>query len=248
MGLRRELTLYLSAQQFLTRLPAPGRIGHEEDRLARASRYFSLVGLVVGGVGALVWLAATGLPPQAAALLALGAMAFVTGGLHEDGLADCCDGLGGGRTRERALEIMRDSRIGAHGALGLLFSVGLRAAALAALAPAAGATALIVAAMAGRAGIALVLAAGTYARAEGAAMTAMGARWPEAALAAGFAFIAGACAGWAGLLAVFVALALARLWLCWLKRRLGGYTGDGLGAAEQIGEIAALLILAGAAS
>lgn len=246
---RRELRLYLTAQTFLTRLPAPARHGHEPDLLARASRYFPVVGLLIGGIAACVWLAAAAvLPAHVAALLALAVSALLTGGLHEDGLADCCDGLGGGWTREQKLEIMRDSRIGTYGALGLIFSIGVRVAALAALPPLAGALALLVAAATGRAGIVLILAAGCYARPQDAGGWERGATWGEAALAAGIALASGLLAGPPGVLAVCAAFIVARVWLLWLNRRLGGYTGDGLGAAEQLGEIAVLLILAGAAA
>ncbi|HEY0836205.1 MAG TPA: adenosylcobinamide-GDP ribazoletransferase, partial [Azospirillum sp.] len=124
------------ATVFMTRLPIRLRLDPEVDLHARSMGWFPLVGagvgLLAGGVYALtVWL---NLPPTAAALLALAASAWVTGALHEDGLADVADGFGGGRSRERKLEIMRDSRVGSYGVLAVVFSVGLRASALAALA------------------------------------------------------------------------------------------------------------------
>ena len=246
--LRRELALYLSAQQFLTRLPAPAWVGWEDDRLARAARYFPMVGVFLGAAAGGVWLlAAQALPAAVAAGLALGALLILTGALHEDGFADCCDGLGGGRTTARALEIMRDSRIGAYGAAGIVMSLGLRWAALAALAPAAGFAAIIIALAAGRAGMALTLHFGSYARADGAATSARGVTGPEAAFAALIAIIAGAVLGGAaGIAAVVLTLLLAIVWLAYVRVRLGGYTGDTLGAAEQIGQIATLLVLAGA--
>ena len=130
---RQEWTLLLAAVQVLTRIPVT--VAHGPDTLRNATRYMPLVGLGIGGAAAAVFAAArTGLPPAPAALLALAATLLLTGALHEDGLADCCDGLGGGRTRADALRIMRDSRIGAFGALGLLATVGTKLACLAALA------------------------------------------------------------------------------------------------------------------
>ncbi|MEX2518461.1 MAG: adenosylcobinamide-GDP ribazoletransferase [Paracoccaceae bacterium] len=242
-----QVRLFLVALRFLTRLPTPGRIGHEPDDLARASGYFPVVGLLLGALAGAVWLGAGAvLPTPLAAGLTLSALLLLTGALHEDGLADCCDGLGGGRSRERALEIMRDSRIGAYGAAGLALSLGLRWAALAGMSPLQGLIALLIALAGGRAAIVLILATGAYARAEGLASGAASAGRRECLIAVFVALAAGALAGLAGVCAVFAALAAARVWLACLTRRLGGYTGDGLGAAEQLAQIVAFLVLAGA--
>ncbi len=105
---------------FLTRLPVPVALDHCDGRLARAAPWFPVVGLLVGGIaGGALLLAAAVLPMPLAAGFAIAAGVLVTGALHEDGLADCCDGLGGGRNREHALEIMRDSRIGTFAGIGL---------------------------------------------------------------------------------------------------------------------------------
>jgi adenosylcobinamide-GDP ribazoletransferase len=246
-GLRRELGLLLYAVQFLTRLPVPGWVGHAPDRLGRSLRWFPLVGALVGLAGGAVYaLAALALPPLAAAGLALALTLALTGALHEDGLSDTLDGLGGGATRERALEIMRDSRIGAYGAAGLVLSLLIRAAALAALGPLAGLAALVAAHAAGRAAIAGAIRFSGYARERGAASGVAdgppAGAWPAAlALAAA---ICAATAGLAGIAALGLGLAAGGWMLLRLVRRLGGYTGDGLGAVEQAAEIAALLALA----
>lgn len=245
----REAALYLSAQQFLTRLPSPVWVGWDQDRLARAAKWFPIVGLMLGClVGLVWWSAAQVLPTTIAAGLALGLLFVLTGGLHEDGLADCCDGLGGGATRERALEIMRDSRIGTYGGLGLILSVGLRWAALSSLLPWQGFAALIIALAAGRAAMTMMLWSGTYARTDGAATSAAGGVTGREAVFSMFAaiVIGVVCGGMIGGVAVLMTFVLAQLWLQRLTTRLGGYTGDGLGAAEQIGQIAVLIILVGA--
>ena len=129
------------AFRFLTRLPGPSAGPAGSGALGPALRLAPLVGLVVGVCGALVaWLAlgGLGLPPWPAALLTVGATVWITGALHEDGLADLADGCGGAFERSRKLAIMRDSRIGAYGVLALILSIGLRGAALAALAAPAG--------------------------------------------------------------------------------------------------------------
>ena len=245
---RDELGLFLTAAGFLTRLPVPGRADLSEDRLLRASRYFAAVGALVGLAGGGVWwLAGLLLPAPLAAGLALAAMVWLTGALHEDGLADCADGLGGGKTGEQALEIMRDSRIGGYGALALVFSVGLRWAALAALAPGWGVLALVLAGGIGRAAMVPATALASSARRDGlGASLAGGAGVIEVAAALGTALVLGLIGGWPGLLALVLALALAGGFLFYLVRRVGGYTGDGLGAMAQLGEIAVMVVLAGA--
>jgi adenosylcobinamide-GDP ribazoletransferase len=245
---RDELVLFLSAAGFLTRLPMPGWVGWADDRMIRASRYFAAVGALVGLAGGLVWwLAGQVAPGAVAAGLALAAMIWLTGALHEDGLADCADGLGGGKSGPQALEIMRDSRVGSYGALALVFSVGLRWAALAALAPGWGMLALVLAGGIGRAAMVPATALASYARREGlGGSLAGGAGVIEVAAALGTALVLGIIGGWPGLLALVLALAATGGFLLYMVRRVGGYTGDGLGAIAQLGEIAVLVVLAGA--
>lgn len=244
---RDELGLFLAAAGFLTRLPLPADDGWEADRMARASRYFPAVGALVGLAGGAVWwLAGAFLPGVLAAGLGLAAMIALTGALHEDGLADCADGLGGGRSREDALEIMRDSRTGSYGVLALILSLGLRWAALASLAPAAGVLALVLAGGIGRAMMVPATALAAYARPEGVgSLVARGARGEEIGVALGTALVLAVLGGWAGLLALVLAAVVAGALLAWMARRIGGYTGDGLGAIAQAGEVTVMLVLAG---
>ena len=243
-----EARLFLSGLGFLTRLPVPAWAGWEEGRLRRSGRYFPVIGALIGGVGAGVWLlAGSVLPPVLAAGLALTAMLLLTGALHEDGLSDCADGLGGGKTGAEALEIMRDSRIGSYGALALILSVGLRWGALFALAPGAGAWALILAGGIGRAMMVPATALATYARRDGlGGMMGGGAGPVEVTVALGTALGLAVIPGWAGVLAFAVAAVVAGAFLHFMVRRIGGYTGDGLGAIAQLAEIAVIVVLAGA--
>jgi len=244
--IRNELVLLLSAAGFLTRMPVPGWIGWAEDRIIRASRYFALVGALIGVCGGVVWwLGGLVLPPVLAAGLAIGAIVLLTGALHEDGLADCADGLGGGKTGAQALEIMRDSQIGSYGALALMFSVGLRWAALATLAPESGFIALVMAGGISRAMMVPATALSTYARREGlAGGFAGGARPIEVMLSMGTALALSILGGWAGLIALALAMALSDGFLHYMTRRVGGYTGDGLGTMAQLGEIGVMVTLA----
>ena len=243
---RDELGLFLAAAGFLTRLPLPAG-GWQADRMAQASRYFPAAGALIGlGGGGVWWLAGLALAAPLAAGLALAAMLALTGALHEDGLADCADGLGGGRDREQALEIMRDSRTGSYGVLALVLSLGLRWAALAAMAPAAGVLALVLAGGIGRAMMVPATALARYARPEGTgALVARGTGVAELAVALGTALVLALMAGWPGLVALVLAAAAAGAFLVWMVRRIGGYTGDGLGAIAQLGEVTVMLTLAG---
>ncbi len=235
---------------FLTRLPGPLARGSESGALGPALRLAPLVGLVVGVCGALVcWLAlgGLGLPPWPAALLTVGATVWVTGALHEDGLADVADGFGGAFERGRKLAIMRDSRIGAYGVLALILSVGLRGAALAALAgPEAAAAALIAAHSLSRGLLAPVMLVLAPARDEGLAAAA-GRPGPADALTAlllGLVVAALAVGGGLALMLGLAALAAAAVTAALAARQIGGYTGDVLGAVQQTSETAVLLIAA----
>ena len=140
-----QLRLFFIALQFFTRLPIPRWVGFESGWLHNASRYFPAVGIVVGAVAAGTYaLAAFVLPQVVAVLLSTIVGIYLTGAFHEDGFADTCDGLGGGMTRQRVLEIMSDSRIGAYGAIGIGLILALKCVTLACLPPQRVAAALLV--------------------------------------------------------------------------------------------------------
>lgn len=236
----------LGALGFFSRFPLPA-----PRDFRRALRLAPLAGLVLGaGAGALFFAAQKlGLPPMAAALLALASLALATGALHEDGLADIADGFGGGFSRERKLEIMKDSRIGAFGASALILSFGLRAAALAALPAASG-----FAALAGSGGFSRAMALVPLillppARDHGAGQAAGGQNrdlLPALPLSLPIGLIPLLSGAPLSSCLVAVVLAgLATLGLCALaKTQIGGQTGDVAGAAQQIAEIFYLLTLA----
>src|SRR5574343_1168687 len=118
--IRRELEYFFGAVRFFTRLPVPDWVGHSAAALNRSARYFPAVGMLVGGIGALVYLGALQLWPQpVAVLLSMAATIYATGAFHEDGLADTVDGLGGGWDKLRILEIMKDSRVGSYGVIAM---------------------------------------------------------------------------------------------------------------------------------
>lgn len=241
---RSPFTPLLAAFTFLTRLPLPGAAHVDAEILARAAAWFPLVGAVVGGFGAATLVAAGRLwPPFVAAVLAILATVLVTGAFHEDALADAADGLGGGHTRERILEIMRDSRIGSYGAVALALVLSARIGCLASMAPEDGARALIGAHVLARWSSLPLIRALPYARAQGAGKpfveAVTGLRLLAGTLLAAL-FVAPAL-GWRALPAGLAAAAITAMAGWYFRARLGGITGDCLGATNQLVELATYL-------
>lgn len=237
-----------AALGLLTRLPVRVDVDRAQARGAAAAWAYPLVGGVVGLL--LMVLAAVlnwcGLPVAVTALLLVAAGVVVTGGLHEDGLADCADGFWGGWDRALRLEIMKDSRIGAYGVLALILGVGLRWACLTVLliGPL-WAAALILPAVISRAAMVLVMRVLPHARADGLSQSV--GRPGAAATGAALMIAAVVALGMVGVqtvpllligcLTVLACIAIAR-------RKIGGQTGDVLGATQQVCEIATLITLA----
>lgn len=242
-----QLRLVLTAIQYFTRLPVPRWTGYSERQLNDAARYFPLVGILVGLVtGGAYLLAISVFPQPLAVLLSMVVGVLLTGGFHEDGLADACDGLGGGWDKPQVLAIMKDSRIGSYGVLGLVLALALKFAALAAV-PAARFLVIAVAAHSFSRFMAVsVMATQRYvrdddsARAKPVAQSISSAGFTCAAI---FALAPLAWLGWAGLAGATGALALRLAAAQYIYRRIGGYTGDCLGAVQQITEIGFYLAL-----
>ncbi len=245
-----QLRLFFIALQFFTRLPIPRWVGFEPDWLQHGARYFALVGVVVGAITSAVYACASWLWPQTVAvLLSTIAGIYLTGAFHEDGFADVCDGFGGAAAPERVLEIMRDSRIGAYGAIGIALMLGLKCAALVYLPAQAAISALLMAHPLSRLASTFLIWCLAYVRAEGKAKPlAQSISTAELGIATGTAlapiFVLG-LAGWLSWYAIVAGLTAAALATLWLKklflRRIGGYTGDCLGALQQVAEVACYL-------
>lgn len=239
-----EAAAFVLALQFLTRLPTGADRLYTPRRMAASVRYFPLVGALVGAIIAAGFLAADALlPTPLAVLLAVALGLLVTGALHEDGLADSFDGLGGGWTREATLEIMRDSRLGTYGAAALLLALALKTGALIAAPAALIPMALVLGQGLSRLSSVLAIATSAYVRDHGTGK-------PVAAgvSAGGLAVAIGVGAALLGLGALFLSAAQLAAGLAGLalghglmrlayERRLGGYTGDTLGAVQQTSEI-----------
>ena len=223
----------------LTRLPVPRLPESAFQNAGRATWAYPLVGLILGGLAVLIWfvLLAIGLPNQVAAALTLAALVVMTGALHEDGLADTADGFWGGRTAERRLEIMRDSRIGSYGVLALVLSQLVRFLCMSLTGPAA----LIVAATVSRAVLPAMMMILPHARNDGLAHSV--------GRPAGGAVLAALAIGL--LTSIFLAHGHGLLgavampaFIAWIAcAKINGQTGDVLGATQQVTEIAVLLAL-----
>lgn len=241
--LRRELEYFFGAIRFFTRLPVPAWVGHSAEALNHSARWFPAVGLLVGGIGALVYLGALQLWPQSVAvLLSMAATIYATGAFHEDGLADTVDGLGGGWDKLRILEIMKDSRVGSYGVVATVLTLLGKFTLLAALDSALVPLALLAGHALSRFCAVVLLAGMDYVREDLQSKSK-----PLATRLSGGALLFAALVvlGVLALLPVAKALAgcvLAALATFWLaakfKRWLGGYTGDCLGATQQVAEIA----------
>jgi adenosylcobinamide-GDP ribazoletransferase len=250
---------FLAAVTFLTRLPVTSSVPASPEVWRRSLVYFPVVGALLGGAtGGILWLAGLVWPLGLAVLLALLAEVLLTGGLHEDGLADCCDALGGGWTRDDVLRILKDSRVGTFGVLGLVFGIGLKAATIDVSVTSAGwerwwewGAVLVAAAAIGRA--TMVLALSLLPPVTG-----------RESLARGFAGglsreeCVGCLTGLAAAVSPYAVVqplsCLLSLVLCavgiWLllglfQRRLGGISGDCLGC---LGFVSQLLVLLGGAA
>ncbi len=247
-----QIRLFFTALQFFTRLPIPRWVGFEAAWLNHASRYFPLVGVVVAAIAAGTYaLAAWLLPAPVAAVLATAATIYATGAFHEDGFADMCDGFGGGLTGQRVLEIMKDSRIGAYGAIGIFCMLALKCVTLSLLPPGVAIAALFVAHPLSRLTSTALIWRLDYARDEGKAKP-LAQKMSNVEFAIAFicallpAAVCGA-AGWLSWPALAASLLAASASAYWLAQkcvsRIGGYTGDCLGAVQQVSEVTIYLCL-----
>lgn len=268
---RREAEAFLGAVRFFTRLPVPAWVGHSQEGLDRSARYFPLVGVLVGVLSALAFLlAAEVLPISLAVLASMLTSLRVTGAFHEDGLADTIDGLGGGWTREDVLRIMKDSRIGSYGAIAVALALLLKFNALHELDDLWIAPALVAAHALSRFCAVTLIGTLDYARDATPSTGSGGGSQAAPALnvdgevrakskplavrlgagslgvAALFGLAPLALLPWPIALAAVLTAALVTVFAARLFfRRIGGYTGDCLGATQQWSELAVYLAILG---
>jgi adenosylcobinamide-GDP ribazoletransferase len=251
----RELKYFFAALRFFTRLPVPAWVGHSQEQLDHAARYFSLIGIVIGVIGAAVTeMAALLLPMSLAILLGMAATLLATGAFHEDGFSDSCDGFGGGWEKLQVLTIMKDSRVGSYGAIGIAMMLFAKFNALAEIdatdsanvAPTVLAAALVAGHAVSRFASTVLIYALDYVREDETSKSKpLATRMAKGELALAGLFSLAPCALLLFLLPpqqvaialLFVALAA---WLAarYFVRRIDGYTGDCLGATQQVTELA----------
>ncbi len=251
-----ELRYGLLAVGFFTRLPVPTWRDYQDTHLNHAAKYFPLIGVLVGSLGALTYLLGHQyLPAPIAILLSMAVTIYLTGAFHEDGLADSADGLGGGWSREQILNIMVDSRLGTYGAVALFFALFAKFYLLLSLQAYLVPFALILAHTLSRLSAVWMMKSLEYAKADGKAKP-LATRLSLLAIV--FANLLGLITwGWVAYvisdiytmqqllqLALFIAVLMMASWFWWrqkTKHWIGGYTGDTLGAVQQITELACYL-------
>ncbi|GAA4001824.1 adenosylcobinamide-GDP ribazoletransferase [Hymenobacter fastidiosus] len=251
--MRRQIHIFLTAVMFYTRLPCPAWVDHSEELLNKATVYFPVIGWLAGAVAAAVYAGAQLLfrNDDVALLLSMVASVLLTGAFHEDGFADVCDGFGGGWTKSKILDIMKDSRLGTYGAAGLGLLLALKFLALRGLPPTLVGPALLLAHPLSRTTALTCIFSHDYARDnEDSKAKPVAKKLGRAELATGL--LLGALplllyAAWMrrpALLAVVLPLAAVKWYLArYFQRWIGGYTGDCLGAIQQVAEVAVYLFI-----
>ena len=244
-----ELQLFLTAVMFYTRIPVSQKTGYSEEKLQKSIRYFPLIGWIVGGLSALLYIVLSFLPLPIAVIVLLSMIAsiWITGAFHEDGFADVCDGFGGGWTKEKILAIMKDSRLGTYGAIGLFLLLLCKFFLLLGMPSHLVPLAFIAGHSLSRLAAASFLLTHSYAR-EGSDSKAK-----AVAQKPGSVTILIACLS--GLLPLllfqspeYFLLLIPVFLVKWLLGRffqkwIGGYTGDCLGATQQLTEVVIYLFL-----
>jgi adenosylcobinamide-GDP ribazoletransferase len=243
---------FFAALTFLTPVRVPEGWSGGERGLRGAPAFFPIVGALIGGMGAAVTYGIDKvLPSLAASVIVVLFLVACSAGLHMDGLADTADGLFSSRPRERVLEIMRDSHIGTMGVLAVVGVLLLKVALLSSIAPGDGSVrwrAVLLAPIAGRCALLVVMSLFPYARADGGLATVFRASGRRAALLTAWGILVLFVAGWLigqgwGLAVAGATLGLALLLGWYVRRRIGGYTGDTLGATSELCETVALLVV-----
>ncbi len=248
--MKTELKIFLTALMFYTRFPVKKIDGWSEEMLNKSTRYFTLTGIIVGGVGALVFYGANFIfPVSLAVVLSMVATILFTGAFHEDGFADFCDGFGGGYTKERILEIMKDSRIGTYGTIGLLTILGTKFFALTQIDIARIPFVLLAGHAVSRMFPVLLIYTSEYARIDASSKTKPIGK-ADSLFSLFFALAIGGATlfllSWVeAVVEIALLAALFFIFRKYITRKLGGYTGDILGALQQLCELFFYLAIVG---
>ncbi len=240
--------VFLTALMFFTRIPVPATLPYSKELLNKALRFFPLVGGIVGAIGAgSLWLGLLVLPFPLALLISMLVTIFVTGAFHEDGFADFCDGYGGGLTKEKVLEIMKDSRLGTYGTIGLTAMLATKFMALSYLSMPHIFLVMVAAHIVSRFVPVLLVYTTPYIREDALSKAKpIGNQTTKKSVAIALitALIPLLFLDWLILIGVVVVSAVV-LWLfrAYILKRTGGYSGDVLGALQQLVEVAIYLVM-----
>lgn len=247
--MKNEIKIFFTALMFYTRIPCPKWVGYSEENLNKATRYLPLIGWIVGSFGAVnLWIFSFILPISVAVILSVISTILLTGAFHEDGLADVCDGFGGGWNKEKILEIMKDSRIGAYGVIGLVLTLLLKIVLLTEISSlnlVFGIKTMLLAHILSRFTAVSVIFTHSYARADASSKVKPIAK----SLSKESFFIALVITFPAFLLFqnIWIFLCIVPVFLlksylaAYFKKWIDGYTGDCLGAVQQLSEVTILL-------
>ncbi|MFW5759595.1 MAG: adenosylcobinamide-GDP ribazoletransferase [Cyclobacteriaceae bacterium] len=239
--MKKEIQILLTAIMFYTRIPVPNWIDHSENLLNKATRYFPFMGWMVGGFTAgIFYLCMYILPSEVSLLLSISAGVLLTGAFHEDGFADFCDAFGGGWSKQKILDIMKDSRVGAFGAIGLMLILALKFFTLQAMPFLLIIKSLLLGHILSRYAATVFLYTSRYVREnEDSKAKPVGKKMEikEIILASIFGLAPLALFPWKYLL-ILLPVSLCLLWFRrYLHKWIGGYTGDCLGAIQQVNEV-----------
>lgn len=240
--MKKQLNLFLLALSFYSQIPVKRSLDYSEENMNKSTRFFPLIGLIIGGVGAFVfWGTSFIFPVYLSAILAIGATVLTTGAFHEDGFTDFCDGFGGGYTPEKIIAIMKDSRIGTYGACGLLFMTLIRIGCISSIDTQFIPLVLITAHGFSRVMPVLVIFSTNYVRDDVTSkIKPIGKKGSTGDLITAIIF------GSIGLLffpwkfipiIILVLLLITFIFRRYIIRKIGGYTGDCLGALQHICEV-----------
>jgi len=237
---------FLAALQFLTIIPIPWRTEAREDELGRSAGYFPLIGLIVGLIlSGLVWLFDLLLPTAMANALLLVAMVVLSGAIHLDGLADTCDGIAGHKTAEERWRVMRDSRAGAFGIIGVVLLLLVKYVSLNNIPQASLMTTLILMSVVSRWTMTYAIFVFPYARASGLGKTfKQGTTWPRFTMATLITIaVAAILARLTGLAIIFVIWVITTVMATYFKSKFTGLTGDNYGAINELSEVSVLVFI-----
>ncbi len=248
--MRDERNRFLIAVMFLTRLPVSRFVNYDPEHLSKSTVYFPLVGAIVGSVGALtLWIASMKFSPTLSVLISMAATVLLTGAFHEDGLADSADGFGGGYTKERVLEIMKDSRIGTYGAIALWLFLTAKLLLLSEIFKQDNSlvlSTLVAAHSLGRYSSLPLIFTLDYARSEATTSKPFAEKASLKRLIVGSLYtlcLSALLLEWSAFVAIGSVLVVTLFSGIYFKKQIGGITGDSLGAANQLSEISVYLAM-----